>query len=158
MSRELVRALEVSTPHLHSPADDLELFYHTALWAAAFNDAASGRKYDGTEIRRFRGWISGDQRFQAIDVVQNRLYESWKQREQEYGPFFVHSMALLCPWLEKLVTLIRDWNLTMDQAEKLDGTKREEYLSYNFWVYGCRGVEEYFELLREHRASLERGV
>ena len=62
------------------------------------------------------------------------------------------------PWLKKLDALITCWSLVVDQAEDLKDTKTKEHLANNSMVYGYRGVAEYFQLLHEHRASLEKVV
>jgi len=158
MSRTLVATLRDPSPYLHSPVDDLESFYFTAQWAAAFNDGASGGRHDGDDIRRFREMISDGRRTSAIDSVLLKSYDFWKRREQGYGPFFTHSVALLGPWLEKLNILIKDCSSMIEQVEDLDDAKIKDHLTYNFLVYGYRGVGEYFELIREHRALLEEAV
>ena len=156
MSQNLVDVLWSSKSYLHSPVDDLESFYYTVQWAAAFNDGASGKKHDGGGIREFREKISGDKRLSAFREVQTRQPGFWKLKEQEYGAFFVNSAVLLGPWLKKLDALISDWLLVAAQAEALEGTKMKEHLTDSFLVYGYRGVAEYFELIHEHRASLKK--
>jgi len=158
MSQNLVKVLWSSESYLHSPVDDLESFYYTAQWAAAFNDGASGEKHDGGGIRRFREMISGDKRYDAFREVQTTRSSVWKRREQEYGAFFVNSTALLHPWLKKLDALIIDWRSLAAQAEDLEDTKMKEHLTDSFLAYGYRGVAEYFELIHEHRASLAKVV
>jgi len=115
----------------------------------------SGGKHDGAGIRRFREKMSGDKRLSAIDEVRWKYPDFWERREQEYGAFFVKSAALLHPWLKKLDILMADWARLMDQAEYFEDTKMKEHLTDNFFIYGYRGVVEYFELIHEHRASLE---
>ena len=88
MSFKLLETLEVPEPYLHSPVDDLESFYYTAQWAVAFNDGASGGKYDGTKIRRFREKITGQNRSEAKFVVQNFVRPD--TADALYGPFFIH--------------------------------------------------------------------
>jgi len=158
MSKDLVDALWSSQSYLHSPVDDLESFYYTAQWAAAFNDGASRGKHDGGGIQEFQEKISGDKRLSAIDDVRSRYPGFWERREQEYGTFFVNSAALLRLWLGKLDILKADWPRLMDQAKGLEDTKMKEHLTDNFLVYGYRGVAEYFEFIHEHRASLEKVV
>ena len=158
MSQHLLNTLRISRPHFHSPVDDLQSFYYTAQWAAAFNDGASGRKYDSNDIREFREMISSKNRFAATYIVLSRRYEFWKEVEQAYGPFFTHSAAILHPWLQSLNTLTAEWSSIPIRAEELDDAKRKEYLVGNFLVYGYRGVGEYFELIHEHRALLEMAV
>jgi len=155
MSQDLLNTLWDSDPHFHSPVDDLQSFYYTAQWAAAFNDGASGGKYDSNKIRKFREMISGGRRLAATDVILSRTYDFWKEVGQAYGPFFTHSTAILHPWLQRLNTLKAEWSPTTVRAEKLDDAKRKDYLVYNFLVYGYRGVGEYFELIHNHRALLE---
>ena len=82
----------------------------------------------------------------------------WERRVQEYGPFFTRSIALLRPWLAKLSALITDEIAMMDRAGDLDSAEREDYLNYNFLVFGYRGVGEYFELIHEHRKFFEKAV
>ena len=136
MSQNLVDVLWSSKSCLHSPVDDLESFYYTAQWAAAFNDGASGKKYDGGGIREFREKISGDKRLSAFREVQTRYSGFWERKEQEYGAFFASSAALLRPWLGKLDALISDWSRVVDQVEDLEDTKMKEHLTDNFLVYG----------------------
>ena len=158
MSQKLVDVLWNPQPHSHSPVDDLESFYYAAQWAAAFNDGASGEKHDRGGIRKFREKISGDKRLAATHMVRSEYPDFWKWREQEYSAFFANSAALLRPWLRKLYILEADWSRLMDQAEDLEDTKMKEHLANNSMVYGYRGVEEYFELIHGHRASLEKVV
>ena len=158
MPKDLVKTLWSPRPYLHSAVDDLESFYHTAQWAAAFNNGASRGKHDGDDIREFREMISSDKRSDAILMVQPTHHRLWMEMEEEYGAFFTHSTALLGPWLEKLNALTADWSFLAKQAKKLDDTKRKEHLDYNFLVYGYRGVAEYFELLHELRELLEKAV
>ena len=91
-------------------------------------------------------------------MVRSEYPDFWKWREQEYSAFFANSAALLRPWLRKLYILEADWSRLMDQAEDLEDTKMKEHLANNSMVYGYRGVEEYFELIHGHRASLEKVV
>ena len=72
--------------------------------------------------------ISGDKRPHAIWDVQLHNYNDWRLREQEYGPFFTHSMVLLRPCLQKLDTLAADSLFIMYQGEELDDTKGEHRL------------------------------
>ena len=153
MSAGLVDTLRRPGPYLHSPVDDLESFYYTAQWAVACNDGASGGKYKGTGIQRFREMIAGEERARATALVHYVLDPV--TAEEEYGPFFAHSLTLLSPWFAKLATMVRSWNGVMHRAAKLDGKDKEKYLGSNFLIYGYRGVTEYFELLREHGASLQ---
>ena len=118
----------IQSPFPHSPVDDLESFYYTAQWATAFNDGPTER---------------GD---------------LWESDKQEYGAFFAHPMVLLRPSFRKLETLTYDWRRMMNQAKKLDGVKRKDYLADNFLVYGYRGVTEYFELICKHRELLKEAV
>jgi len=155
MSQDLLNTLWVSRPHFHSPVDDLQSFYYTAQWAAAFNDGASGEKYDSNDIREFREMISGGRRFAADHIVLSKNHDFMARA---YGSFFAHSAAILQPWLQRLNTLAADWSSIMTHAEKLDDAERKDYLDYNFLVYGYRGVGEYFELIHEHRALLETAV
>ena len=160
MSRKLRIALKAQHlhPYLHPPVDDLESFY-TAQWAVAFNDGASGRKQDGDGIRRFREMISGGERSAASDFFRlSRHGRALTRVAQTYNSFFVHSAAILHPWLYKLDTPVIDWVSIIIRAEDLDDAKRKNYLDYNFLGYGYRGVGEYFELIHEHRALLEVAV
>jgi len=155
MSQDLLNTLWDSDPHFHSPVDDLQSFYYTAQWAAAFNDGASGGKYDSTKIREFREMISGGGRLAADHIVLSRNRDFWKLMSGAYSSFFAHSAAILQPWLRRLHTLVADWSSIMIHAEDLDDAERKDYLDYHFLVYGYRGVGEYFELIHEHRALLE---
>jgi len=155
MSQDLLNTFWVSRPHFHSPVDDLQSFYYTAQWAAAFNDGASGGKHDSKNIQEFREMISGGRRLAADRIVLLRTYDFWKEVEQAYGPFFTLSAAVLHPWLQRLNTLAAEWSPIPVRAEKLDDVERKDYLVYNFLVYGYRGVGEYFELIHNHRALLE---
>ena len=156
MSQKLVDVLWSSESYLHSPVDDLESFYYTAQWAAAFNDGVKGEKHNGGEIRKFRENISGDKRLAATHMVRSE-YPDFLE-EEKYGAFFADSAALLHPWLGKLDILKADWSRLMTQTKKLDDTKMKEHLHDDFLAHGYRGVAEYFELIREHRASLEKVV
>jgi len=158
MSQDLLNTLWVSRPHFHSPVDDLQSFYYMAQWAAAFNDGASGEKYDSNNIREFREMISGGRRLTADFIILSRNHDFWKLMAGAYSSFFAHSTAILHPWLRNLNTLVADWSSIMIHAEKLDDAERKDYLDYNFLVYGYRGVGEYFELIHEHRALLETAV
>ena len=140
-------------PYLHSPVDDLHSFCYTAQWAAAFNDGASGEKHDGMEIQEFREMIADERRALAVYSVQHSLRSPGTKAE--YGPFFAQFLALLSPWWIKLATLVGDWDIEMDQASALEGKDKEERLRLNFLIFGYRGVREYFELVHEHRASLQ---
>jgi len=160
MSWNLVNILWDPQRYLHSPVDDLESFY-AAQWAAAFNDGASGKKHDGHGIRQFREKILGDRRSDATLMVLLNQPDVWE--EEEYGAFFTNSTTLLRPWFEKLNALITDWKRLVAQAKQLEDTKMKEHLADNFLVdnflvYGYRGVAEYFELIHEHRVSLEEAV
>jgi hypothetical protein len=148
-------ALRIRAPYLHSPVDDLESFYYTAQWAAAFNDGASGRKYDGGGIKRFRSMIASDEREGATLMVERELTHTTNREAAEYGAFFTSSLALLSPWVKKLSSLRIDWRAVMYQVQDLDDKDREKHLHPSFLIYGYRGVKEYFELVHEHRASLQ---
>ena len=156
MSLGLLGTLQVKRSYLHSPVDDLQSFYFTAQWAVAFNDGASGGIHDGAEIKWFREMIVGENRSRATFSVQNVLRPDTADIA-EYGPFFVHSLAVLSPWLAKLGAMVRDWNHVMIRAKGL-GEGMEKYLAQNFLISGYRGVGEYFELVHEHRESLQAPV
>ena len=156
MSPRLLDTLQFSQSYLHSPIDDLQSFYFTAQWAVAFNDGASGGKHKGAEIKRFREMIVGEKRDRATSMVRNELSPD-TANIAEYGPFFVHSLAVLSPWLEKLGAMVRDWNHVTIRAKGL-GKDMEEYLAPHFLIYGYRGVGEYLELIHEHRESLQAPV
>jgi len=158
MSRRLVRTLWNPSPYLHSPVDDLESFYYTAQWAAAFNDGANGGKYDGSGIETFREMIAGDMRNGAYLMVQEDLYPVRRRQAEAYGPFFAHSLAFLNPWLAKVNALGRGWDSMLEEAEELDGENKAKHLHSQFLVHGYRGVGEYFELVHEHRALLQEVV
>ena len=152
MSQEFVGVLW----DLHSPVDDLESFYYTAQWAAAFNDGPKGEKHDGDGVREFREMISGDKRYSAVHRIRTTDHDTWE--EEEYGAFFANSTALLHPWLEKLNALLIDWRRLAAQAKKLEDAKKKDHLTNSFLVLGYRGVAEYFQLLHQHRESLEEVV
>ena len=149
MSDDLQETLRSPHDYLHSPVDDLFSFYYTTQWAVAFNDGASGGRYQGNEIERFREMITGELRSLATSNVRDSA-------RAKYGPFFNQSLALLSPWIAKLFGLQRDWDSVMDEAEGLKGVERGEYLGQKFLIYGYRGVEEYFKLLHEHSATLQK--
>ena len=153
MSDNVRMALWFTDPYLHSPVDDLNSFCYTAQWAAAFNDGASGGKHNGIKIQRFREMIADDRRAVAVSMVRDILRSPGANAE--YGPFFAQSLALLSPWWTKLAVLTGDWDIEMDQAGALEGKDKEERLRLNFLIFGYRGVREYFELVHEHRASLQ---
>ena len=157
MSRRLLRTLRDSKPYLHSPVDDLESFYYTAQWAAAFNDGANGGRYNGSGIQQFRDMIAGQGRNDATDMVRDELRVT-RTTEVEYGPFFAHSLSLLTPWFLKRVELCLDWIHFVDRVEELDSDEREAFLRLGFLIHGYRGVAEYLELLYEHRALLKEEV
>src|SRR5258705_1183914 len=93
MSSRLVNTLRTTKPYLHSPVDDLESFYYTAQWAVAFNDGASGGRYNGIELQDFREMIAGSEREQANAMVRDELCPI--PSEAEYGSFFAWSLSLL---------------------------------------------------------------
>ena len=156
MSGRLKDTLWTAEPYLHSPVDDLESFYYTAQWAVAFNDGASGGRYNGIELQDFREMIAGSEREQANAMVRDELCPI--PSEAEYGSFFARSLSLLTPWQLKLGELDGDWNDVLYDASLRDDKGKEEYLGLNFLIYGYRGVGEYLELLHEHRASLQKAV
>jgi len=143
-----IRLLRTRVPYLHSPLDDLESFYYTAQWAVAFNDGASGGRYNGTGIQGLREMIAGRDRAQAIDKLTSLCSLA---AEVEYGPFFARSLPLLASWWFKFLTLRRDWSKVLYDC----GLRKEEDLRLNFLIYGYRGVVEYLELVHEHRESLQ---
>ena len=153
MSNNVRMTLGTTDHYLHSPVDDLNSFCYTAQWAAAFNDGATGEKHNGIKIQRFREMIADDRRAVAVSMVRDGLRSPGTKAE--YGPFFAQSLALLSPWWAKLALLVGDWDIEMDQASALEGKDKEERLRLNFLIFGYRGVREYFELVHEHRASLQ---
>ena len=153
MSDNVRMALWFTKPYLHSPVDDLHSFCYTAQWAAAFNDGATGEKHNGMEIQEFREMITDERRALAVSTVRDILRPAGAKAE--YGPFFAQSLALLSPWWTKLALLTGDWHFEMGQVGALEGKDKEERLRLNFLIFGYRGVREYFELVHEHRASLQ---
>jgi len=153
MSDSLVRTLKSHRPYLHSPIDDLYSFYYTTQWAVAFNDGASEGKQDGSEIREFRTMVAGKERAEAVMIALTKR-PSLTTRE-EYGLFFAQSLALLNPWWVRLAALNSEWDDVTRQAKALKGEDKEKYLGLNFLIFGYRGVGEYFELVHEHRKSLQ---
>ena len=127
MSPKLVDTLRSRGTYLHSPIDDLQSFYYTVQWAVAFNDGASGREYDGEEIKYFRKMIAGDRWDQASNQVRDKPSVT-EQDVIDYGTFFASSLALLNPWM-RLVVLRREWRLVMEQAAKLNDEDRK-----SIWV------------------------
>lgn len=154
MSINLRSSLRGAKPHLHSPVDDLHSFYHTAQWAAAFNDGASGKRHSGDEIREFRDMIADrrDRREKAVYMVRDILRP---ESAEEYGPFFAQSLALLSPWWAKLAPMASNWRLEMRRADALEGEDKKKRLGLKFLVFAYRGVGEYFRLVHEHRESLQ---
>jgi hypothetical protein len=157
MSSELSVGKWWTGSYMSSPASDLESFYYTARWAAAFNEGASGEMYNGDAIREYRKMLL-EQRIVADIVIQESDYSYWEKNREVYGPFFVRSMALLQPWSKKLRNLSIAWRSVMRQTRDLSDAEEEEYLAYNFLVYAYRGVREYFEILYQHRALLQETV
>ncbi|KAF9644695.1 hypothetical protein BDM02DRAFT_3190360 [Thelephora ganbajun] len=157
MSADLLGTLRSSDLYLHSPIDDLESFYYTAQWAAAFNDGASGGKHDGNKIQEFRKMIAGsaNDRYRARGMVRDDLFPDSAMVSEEYGPFFTRALVILSPWTQNLVAMSRDWRRVMDRIRALDDRDREEHLARNFPIFAYRGVEEYFQLLHQHRMSLQ---
>ena len=154
MSSRLVNTLRTAKPHLHSPVDDLESFYHTAQWAVAFNDGAAGGRYNGIEVQEFREMIADDRRERASSLV---ISLHTVGSEVGYGPFFARSQPLLAAWRIKSLTQTQSWSDVLYNAT-LRGDDKEEFLRLNFLIHGYRGVGEYLELVHEHRASLQRPV
>lgn len=143
------------SPYLHPPVSDPESSYHTAQWAVVSNDGASGGKYTGTGIQGFQGMIAGDRRERAGIKVQSLLLPL--TAKEGYGPFFAHSLVILTPWFTKFTALNRDQSLAMRKVATFDD-KDKKHLGLDFSIYGCCGVGEYFELIREHRALLQEVV
>ena len=159
MSDALLNTLDIPKDHLHSPIDDLDSFFFTMQWAAAFNDGASGKRHDTREIQHFRDRISGRDRGNATPMVQNMLRHDDPDTLEEYGPFFTCSLSVLAPWIQKLVDLRRAWRRSiMNKAEDLGDEEKEKFLRSNFLIWGYRGVAEYLELVYENRASLQEEV
>ena len=121
-------ALGIRAPYLHSLVDDLESFYYTAQWAAAFNDGASGRKYDGGRIKRFRSMIASNERDAATLMVERELAHVTVREAAEYGAFFTSSLTLLSPWVKKLSNLRIGWRAVIYQVQDLDDKDREKHL------------------------------
>jgi len=153
MSDELVDTQRTwpRSPYLHSPVDDLESFYYTAQWAAAFNDGASGGRFNGPEIQEFREMIAGGERARATIKLSSLAPFS---AEAKYGLFFARSLRVLTPWRLKLFTLRQEWSDVLHSASLRDGNDNEEYLRLNFYIFGYRGVVEYLQLVHKHRESL----
>jgi len=156
MSDALRRSLWTTRSYLHSPVDDLISFCFTAQWAAAFNDGAGGGRYNGIEIQEFREMITGDRRADAVSLARDILRHP--SMRTEYGPFFARSLDILNPWWIRLTALVGDWSFELGQTGALEGKDKEERLRLNFLIFGYRGVGEYFELVHEHRASLQTAV
>ena len=155
MSNRLVDTLENPEPYLHSPVDDIESFYYTAQWAAAFNDGASGGRHDGVRIQKFREMIADDRRERASNML---IALHPVTSEAGYGTFFARSLPLLAAWRVKSFTLGPAWSGVMHDATLRDGEDKEEFLRLNCLIYGYRGVAEYLQLVHEYRASLQGEV
>ena len=159
MSAKLLRSLRDHTTHyLHSPIDDLESFYRTAQWAAAFNNGAEGGKYEGDVIKQFRDMIAGQERNDATNMVRDELCDPTEKTMEEYGPFFAHSLPLLAEWFTKLVSLRLSWEKLVGEAAKLEDGEKKNLLHSGFLTHGYRGVAEYLELVNNHRESLMQEV
>ncbi|KAF9649201.1 hypothetical protein BDM02DRAFT_3268903 [Thelephora ganbajun] len=158
-STNLLDTMWSSDPDLHSPIDDLKSFYYTTQWAAAFNDGASGEKYVGNKIERFRKMIAGSayEWEWAKALVQN-VHPTSARVVEEYGPFFAQSLVILRPWSTNFGSLGADWEEAIDQTEALDDRDKEKHLAWNFLIFAYRGVKEYFQLLHRHRTSLQGAV
>lgn len=159
MSFGSLAGMHCKTPHVGDPIGELESFYYVALLAATFNEGASGGKYNGDDIQDFRKMITDE--FKWIDangMVWRYPYEYWEQQREGYGPFFVHSMAVLPEWSQKLRNLSHDW-LPLDDLPKRYGIgEDEEDLAYDLLIHLYRGVGEYFEILYRRRALLQEAV
>jgi len=156
MSDDLRMTLWTTDTYLHSPVDDLVSFCYTAQWAAAFNDGASGGKHDGIKIQEFREMIVGDKRVYAVSLVRHKLPHP--RSKAEYGPFFARYLDFLSPWWTKLTALVSDWIFERCEVGVLEDKDKEERLRLDFLIFGYRGVGEYFELVHEHRESLQTAV
>ena len=159
MSDDLLDTLDIPKPYLHSPIDDLNSFFFTMQWAAAFNDGASGKRHDTREIQHFRDMISGRDRAKATTLVRDRLNPNRRNTPKEYGSFFAHSLYVLTPWIRELVDLRCDWEESIvDKAEDLDDEEKKKLLRSSFLIWGYRGVVEYLKLVNENRALLQEEV
>ena len=101
--------------------------------------------------------IAGQGRNNATDMVLDELLVA-EEAEEEYGPFFAHSLPLLRTWFLKLADLGRDWAKVMNRARQLDGDEKDNFLRSGFLTYSHRGVAEYLELVHEHRVLLKEEV
>ena len=67
--------------------------------------------------------ITGQVQFMARSMVCDSLHPD--TADVQYGSFFIHSLALLSPWLEKLVAMGRDWDRVILRAKELSGEGME---------------------------------
>lgn len=157
MSLGSLVSMQCNTSRVNRPIDDLEWFYYTARWAAAYNEGASGGKYNGDEIRKFRKMIMNE-RNDADMMIRGYRHGFWEQKQEGYGPFFVRSVALLHQWSRKLRISFDDWISLREETRGHSDAEKEEYLAYHFLIHAYRGVGEYFEILYQHRALLQEAI
>lgn len=153
MSSELLRAVRLSEPHLHSPVDDLESFYYTMQWAAVHNSGSDSGEHKTDHLDALRAGLSGsaDSRFQATLLV-HRIRPKNREDTQRFGEFLAKLQPVFKEWYPSILALIKSWRAVKSGADGADDVSG--YYIRHGLVFAYRGVADYLKIVHKHRESL----
>lgn len=153
MSSGLLRSVRLSEAYLHSPVDDLESFYYTLQWAAAYNEGSSTETHRGDDLRALRAMLSGsaDNRFQAALLI-HRIRRHSEEDVRRFGAFLPKFQPVLEDWYPSILALIESWRAVRGG---FDGSDISRYYIRHALVFAYRGVADYLRFVHRYRESLK---
>ena len=126
MSNDLLNSLEIRGQYFQSPVDDLESFFHVAVWAVLYN---SHTLQNATE-QRWRDGLNGDHHRRRALLKQG------------HSAITVEAAPFLLQWHESLIALRDNWTQVEEEVDELgeyickevgDAAKEKRILGW-FWM------------------------
>ena len=153
MSSGLLRSIRLSEPYLHSPVDDLESFYYTAQWAAAYNEGSDAGWIETDHLKTLRTRLSAtaDIRFQAT-LLLHRISPNSQEDVRKFGTFLPKLQPVFKEWYPSILMLMKSWRAVRDGVGGADVSR---YYIRHALVFAYRGVADYLKIVHKYRESLK---
>ncbi|KIY61593.1 hypothetical protein CYLTODRAFT_427477, partial [Cylindrobasidium torrendii FP15055 ss-10] len=137
-------------PYAHSPLDDLHSFFWTTIWAIMNNKNQVSENEDESEWRSdLRGtWKDRESMMFALSRCN---------MDSSYSPMLVKMKSFMGAWKIKIDDLLEEGHVKAAELSKSAETLGEDILDmYKRLMF--HGVQEYFDLILEHKESLGLSV
>ncbi|KIY61585.1 hypothetical protein CYLTODRAFT_427468 [Cylindrobasidium torrendii FP15055 ss-10] len=149
-SWEMRYAIEQKEPYAHSPLDDLHSFFWTTLCATTNNKNQVSEKKDESVWRRnLRGtWSDREGVMFAFSMCN---------MDSSYSPMLVNMQSFMGAWKIKIDKLLKEGHAkAAELSQSAENTGDDILDMYKRLMF--RGVQEYFDLILEHKESLGLSV